>query len=187
MNSETAYLESIEKHFRAYKTLAEKAMEPLTEADLLWQPTPASNSIAIILNHLYGNMKSRFTRFLTEDGEKPWRQRDAEFSSPAGWQPDGEWKKQAMANWEEGWNCLFETIRNLEPEQLTREITIRHEPHLALDALNRQLAHYSSHIGQIVYLAKMLRGDQWQNLSIPKNGTDAFNTAMAKRFGNKKP
>jgi hypothetical protein len=183
MNTATAYLESIEKHFRSYKSLAEKAMDQLTEAEMLWQPTPNSNSIAIILNHLHGNMKSRFTNFLTEDGEKPWRQREAEFSSPAGWHPAGEWKRKAMDDWEDGWNCLFEAIKNLTPDTLLQEITIRNEPHLAMDALNRQLAHYSSHVGQIVYLAKMCREENWQNLSIPKGGTEAFNADMAKKFG----
>lgn len=160
MNTATAYLESIEKHFRSYKSLAEKAMEHLTETDLLWQPAPESNSIAIILNHLHGNMKSRFTNFLTEDGEKPWRQRDAEFSVPAGWHPAGAWKTIAMANWEEGWSCLLDTIRNLSPENLTNEVMIRQEPHFALDVLNRQLAHYASHIGQIIYLAKMCKAQK---------------------------
>jgi len=178
MPFEPEYLASIRNQFTSYKNLGEKALAQVTEDELYYQPNPESNSIAIIMQHLHGNMLSRFTNFLTEDGEKPWRQRDNEFNSPAGWHPAGE----LMKRWAEGWKTVFDSIDELKPEQVGSTVTIRDEPHLVLDALNRQLAHYASHVGQIVYLAKMIRGQQWLSPSIPKGASAAFNESMANKF-----
>jgi hypothetical protein len=174
MSFEVAYIRSIRSHFLAYKALGENAMAQLDVSDLFYEPAPGSNSIAIIVRHLHGNMKSRFTNFITEDGEKPWRQREEEFQSPAGYYPAGDW--------EAGWECLFQAIDSLEPSQLIHTVTIRQEPHLVLDALNRQLAHYASHVGQIVYIAKMIKGEKWTSVSIPKGGSDQFNKEMNQKF-----
>ena len=178
MPVETAYLNSVRKQFLAYKKLGDSAIAQLNGAELEYQPNPSSNSIATIIRHLNGNMKSRFTNFLTEDGEKPWRNRDKEFLSPAGYYPAGE----IVNLWEEGWTCVIDAIDKMAPEQLLETVTIRHEPHLAIDAINRQLAHYSSHVGQIVYLAKMIKGKDWVTLSIPVGESAQFNIDMSKIF-----
>lgn len=178
MPVETAYLNSVRKQFLVYKKLGDSAIAQLNEAELEYQPNSSSNSIATIIRHLNGNMKSRFTNFLTEDGEKPWRNRDKEFLSPGGYYPAGE----IVNLWEEGWTCVVAAIDQMEPGQLLETITIRHEPHLAIDAINRQLAHYASHVGQIVYLAKMIRGKEWVTLSIPIGESTQFNLDMSKKF-----
>jgi hypothetical protein len=127
------------------------------------------NSIAVIVKHMTGNMRSRFTDFLTSDGEKPDRDRDGEFREP----PVG--RDALIKLWEEGWNCLFAALDPLTDADLTRTITIRGEPHSVMQAINRQVAHYSYHCGQIVFLAKQLRADQWQSLSVPRGGSSGFN------------
>ena len=196
------YLESVVKRMMTYKVLGDMTFTQLEEKDFHFKPvvganvlnanlahlhqlsndgpsaaTPAaspeqSNSIAVIINHLSGNMLSRWTNFLTEDGEKPGRNRDEEFSEP------GAGKDQLLALWEKGWSCLVDTLRSLKEEDLLKTITIRHEPLLAIDAINRQLAHYPHHVGQIVYIGKMIRGAAWQSLSISKGASEAFNQFM---------
>ncbi|WP_431215224.1 DUF1572 family protein [Puia sp. P3] len=131
-----------------------------------------SNSIAVIINHMAGNMTSRWTNFLTEDGEKPGRNRDQEFTDPS------LGKEDLLALWEKGWTCLLDTLRSLREEDLMKTITIRHEPLMVVDAINRQLAHYPHHVGQIVYIGKMIRGEAWQSLSISRGASEAFNQFM---------
>jgi len=167
--SQLNYLESIHQLFRYYKSLGEKAMDQLSEAELSYQPEPESNSMDIIVKHLHGNMLSRWTDFLTSDGEKPWRNRDSEFEGNL------NTKAQVMNAWEEGWACLFNAIGALQPEDLHRIVYIRNEGHTVLEAINRQLAHYSYHAGQMVFLAKQVRGRGWQSLSIPKGQSQDFN------------
>jgi hypothetical protein len=163
------YLETLTRRLRYYKQLGEKAFEQLGEKDLHFQYNGESNSIAIIIQHISGNMLSRFTNFLTEDGEKEWRQRDGEFEEQK------LSKKELMLAWEKGWNCFFEAIGNLQDEDLLKIIYIRQEPLSVMDALNRQLAHYPHHIGQILYIGKMIKGPEWINLSIPKGQSENFN------------
>ncbi|ULQ53113.1 DUF1572 family protein [Flavihumibacter fluvii] len=178
MAFEAVYLQSVRKQFIMYKTLGENAIAQLSEQELYFQPESNSNSIAIIVQHLHGNMISRFTNFLTEDGEKPWRERDKEFLLPAGFNREGE----VAALWAEGWDCALNAIDQLTPAELGNTIKIRQQPLLVLDAINRQLTHYASHVGQIVYLAKMIKGAAWKSLSIPKGESDLFNQEMAKKF-----
>jgi hypothetical protein len=167
-----AYLESAIKRFMTYKVLGDMTFSQLEEKDFHFKPNEQSNSIAVIINHMSGNMLSRWTNFLTEDGEKPGRNRDEEFSEP------GARKDQLLALWEKGWSCLLDTLRSLKEEDLLKTIMIRHEPLLAIDAINRQLAHYPHHAGQIVYIGKMIRGAAWQSLSISKGASEAFNQFM---------
>jgi uncharacterized damage-inducible protein DinB len=174
MDVHQLYLESVLKRFSDYNRMAENAIAQLSPSECEIQPAPGSNSIAIICAHMAGNMLSRFTNFLTEDGEKPWRNRDNEFS-PVGCHPTGE-------NWHRAWKTLFDTLQQLRPEDLGKTVTIRREPHSVPDAINRQLAHYAYHTGQIVFLAKMIKGEQWKSLSIPKNGSDSFNKKMTEKF-----
>lgn len=169
------YLESAVKQFNYYKSLADKTFEQLTERELLWQMSPDANSISIIVKHMVGNMLSRWTNFLTEDGEKEWRNRDSEFEDAY------KTREELLKAWEIGWNCLFSALEKLTPEDLDKTIYIRNQPQSALDAINRQLAHYPYHIGQIVYLGTLIKGSEWKSLSIPKGGSKAFNKNM---FGN---
>ena len=167
------YLSCTIKRLRYYKLLGDKTFEQLGEPDFLYQPNAASNSIAVIIQHLHGNMLSRFTNFLTEDGEKAWRQRDAEFDT------FDITKEKVVSSWNAGWNCVFNALESLETGDLTKTIYIRTEPLLVYDAILRQLAHYPHHIGQILYIGKMLKGKDWKTLSIPKGGSNAFNIQMA--------
>ena len=169
MSNEESFLESSRKLFRYYKGLGEKAIEQLTDEQVLAKPNEASNSIALIIHHLSGNMTSRFTDFLTADGEKPWRNRESEFEETFA---D---KKAMMDVWEKGWVCLFNAIDALQPDDLSRIIYIRNEGQSVLEALQRQLAHYPHHIGQILYQAKILKGNDFKSLSIPKGGSADFN------------
>jgi hypothetical protein len=158
--------------FKYYKALGDKTFAQLSEEQIKWQPSPESNSITIIVQHMYGNMMSRFTNFLTEDGEKPWRKRDAEFEVM-------DISKQDLVDfWETGWSHVLNTINNLTDEQLNQPVTIRSEKLAAYDAILRQLAHYSYHIGQIVVIGKMIKDAGWQNLSVPKGGSHQFNQDM---------
>lgn len=170
--SAQAYLESVKKRLLYYKELADKTFTRLEEAEMHYQPDPESNSIALIIQHMAGNMLSRWTDFLHADGEKEWRNRDAEFEeqhfSKAG----------LLACWEKGWKCLMDALQSLQPEDLEATIYIRSEPLLLVDAINRQLAHYPYHVGQIVYLGKMLKQENWQSLSIPKGKSGQFNQQM---------
>lgn len=174
MNS---YLKSIRNQFMHYKMLGEKAMKQLPEKQLFWQYNKESNSIAVLVNHIAGNMLSRFTDFLTSDGEKPWRHRDAEFSNPF------QDKKEVMEHWNRGWDCLLNVLDNLTDADLERTVYIRNEEHTVIEAINRQLAHYPYHIGQLVFIAKMLKNEDWKTLSIAKNKSEEYNKL---KFSEKK-
>ena len=163
------YLESVKQQFGYYKSLGEKAMEQLEPEQLFIQANEDSNSIAMIVQHITGNMLSRWTNFLTSDGEKEWRKRDAEFEAVL------KTKEEVLQNWEQGWACLMNSIDHLNPAQLSGTVLIRNEPHTVIEAINRQLAHYSYHVGQIVFFAKQLKGDSFNSLSIPKNKSVEFN------------
>lgn len=175
--SEENFLVSSGKLFRYYKGLAEKAIDQLSDEQVLRKPNDASNSIALIVHHLSGNMLSRFTDFLTTDGEKPWRDREKEFDEGY---PD---KAAMMKAWHEGWVCFFTAFDSLKPSDLSTIIYIRNEGQTVLEALQRQLAHYASHIGQIIYQAKIVKGDGFTSLSIPKGSSKAFNEG---KFGQEK-
>jgi hypothetical protein len=166
---EAIFLESARKRFVEYKTLGEKTLAQLRAEDWHWRPNQSSNSIALIVQHLRGNMLSRWTNFLTEDGEKDWRQRDLEFEEGSLGPLD------LKSQWDEGWAALLDTLASLQAEDLSRIITIRSQPLTVIDAINRQLAHYSYHVGQIVFLGKWLAGDSWQPLSIARGASAAYN------------
>jgi len=165
----TSYLEDSVSVFRQYKKLAESAMAQVTEEQLFAALDDEMNSIAVIVKHMAGNMRSRWTDLLTTDGEKPDRDRDAEFISPP---PD-----RASLNrlWEDGWECIFSALASLSDSDLDRTITIRGEPHSVTQAINRQVAHYSYHCGQIVFLAKHFAHDRWKSPTIPRNRSAEFN------------
>jgi hypothetical protein len=166
----SSYLSSVIKQFQYYKMLGEKAMEQLPDEALFSQYNAESNSVAIIVSHIAGNMMSRFTDFLTTDGEKPWRDRDAEFEGKLSSRQD------LMKYWDKGWACLLQTLASLKDEDLETMIYIRNDGHTVTEALNRQLAHYPYHIGQIVYIAKMSADERWHSLSIPRNKSNDYNT-----------
>ena len=144
-------------------------MEQLPEEKLFWQPHPESNSIAIIVKHLSGNMLSRFTDFLSSDGEKEWRDRDSEFEN------DIPTREKLMQSWQKGWDCVLDSLESLTGTNLEQTVYIRREPHTVIDALHRQIAHYAYHVGQIVFIAKMAAGSSWTSLTIPKNASKAYN------------
>ena len=156
------YLQLTKKLLEHYKSLGEKAMEQLNDEALFWQYNEESNSVATLVKHIYGNIQSRWTDFLTTDGEKPWRQRDEEFVNLL---VD---RTVLMSKWEDGWSFLFNTLDSLCEDDLTREVYIRSESHTVMEAINRAMAHYIYHIGQIVYVAKIICDDQWHTLSIPR-------------------
>jgi hypothetical protein len=158
----TSYLEDALGIFRQYKKLGEDAMAQVTDAELNALIDDEANSIALIVKHMAGNMRSRWTDFLTSDGEKPDRNRDSEFVDAA------ESRAELMAQWEKGWDHVWRALGPLEDEDLTRTIAIRGEPHSVMQAINRQVAHYAYHVGQIVLLAKHFRSAEWRSLSIPK-------------------
>lgn len=163
------------KRFEYYKSLGDKTFEQLQDEDFYFRPSPDSNNIAIIIQHMYGNMLSRWTNLLTEDGEKEWRKRDAEFE-------DMQLSRQDLLSfWNEGWNCLFTALRALNAEDLDKTIHIRSEPLKVYDAIIRQMAHYPYHVGQIVTLGKMIRDKDFKSLSIPKGESQEFNQQMQQR------
>jgi uncharacterized damage-inducible protein DinB len=169
----TSYLEDALSLFRYYKLLAERAMAQVRDEDLFAALDEESNSIAVVVKHMAGNMRSRWTDFLTTDGEKSTRNRDDEFeAAPAS-------REQVMQLWESGWACLFAAIEPLTEADLTRTITIRGEPHSVMQAINRQLTHYPHHVGQIVLLARHFARDGWQSLSVPRRGSAEFNRQVA--------
>ena len=171
------YLEEARRQFRGHKRLAEGAMSQLRDEDFFVTIDPESNSVAILVKHLAGNMRSRFTDFLTSDGEKPDRFRDREFElNPATTRAD------VMHWWEEGWSCVFAAIESLKPEDVMRTVTVRGEPHTVLQAVNRQIAHYAQHTGQIVFLAKHLRSSEWKTLSVPRGKSEDYKTVAPKQF-----
>lgn len=169
------YLDEIRRQMRGHKRMAEAAMAQLDDADLFTLIDSESNSVAILVKHMAGNARSRFTDFLTTDGEKPDRFRDREFEISA-----TTTREEVMRWWEEGWSYVFSTLDSLKPEDLTRTVTIRQEPHTVLQALNRALAHYAQHIGQIVLLAKHLRSEEWKTLSIPRGKSEEFKNVAPK-------
>jgi len=170
------YLEEVFRQLRAYKRLAEGAIAQLQDKELFVTLDPESNSVAILMKHIAGNLRSRFTDFLTTDGEKPDRRRDQEFEmTPAATRTD------IMRWWEQSWEILFLTIMNLSPDDLERAVTIRGDPHTVLQALNRALAHHASHVGQIIFLAKHLRSTEWKTLSVPRGKSEEYNVEKAAR------
>lgn len=171
------YLDSTKKLFQYYRDLGEKALTQISDEHIHWQPSPESNSVAVIVKHLSGNMLSRFSDFLTTDGEKPWRDREAEFEN------DYADKTELLATWNAGWECFFNAINPLMENDLEKIVFIRNQGHTVLEALSRQLAHYPYHVGQLVYLCRILAGENWQSLSIPKSGSQAFN---AEKFAQDK-
>ncbi|GAA3512551.1 DUF1572 domain-containing protein [Aquimarina addita] len=176
MNSVT-YLDGIKKQFLYYKSLGQNTIDQTPDKQLFWQYDDNSNSIAIIIKHLWGNMKSRWTNFLTTDGEKEWRSRDEEFEN------DIQTKEELIEIWEEGWQCLFEALDSINELNFEQPIYIRNIEHSITEAINRQLAHYAYHIGQIVFIGKMCCGENWQSLSIPKGASQSYNK---KRFSTPK-
>jgi hypothetical protein len=169
----TSFLKDSLAIFRYYKRLAERALEQVNDADLFAVLDAETNSIAIIVKHMAGNMRSRWTDFLTTDGEKPDRNRDSEFEAPP------QTRTEVLALWEQGWACLFATLEPLIDADLTRTVFIRGEAHSVMQAINRQVAHYQYHIGQIVLLARHFAGDRWQSLTIPRNRSAEFNQRVA--------
>jgi len=174
------FLETTVRRLKYYKDLGNKTIEQLGDWDFHYQPNEESNSIAIIIQHMAGNMLSRWTNFLTEDGEKEWRQRDDEFAIH-------EYKKEQLLElWEKGWACFFDAVESLKKKDLKKIIYIRQEPLSVIDAINRQLAHYPYHVGQIIHIAKIIKGKNWNNLSIPKGQSQVYNdTAEIKDPANK--
>lgn len=168
---ENVYINSVIKQLNHFKSLADSTFERLTDDELNWQYNTETNSIATIAKHIAGNMHSRWTNMFTEDGEKAWRERDAEF--------EHEYisKVTLLGIWQNGWDCFFEAINALTEKDLERIIYIRNQEHTVIDAINRQMAHYPYHIGQIVLIGIQLKGAHWQSLSIPKGATEAFNKA----------
>lgn len=168
MNSD--YLESVKKQFEYYKMLGDKTISQLPDEKLFWQYNEESNSIAIIVKHLAGNMLSRWTDFLTSDGEKEWRHRDSEFEN------DIKSKEALVQKWNEGWNCLFDTLNSLKETDFSKTIHIRNQGHSVVEAINRQLAHYPYHVGQMVFIGKMICDEKWISLSIPKGNSNTYNS-----------
>jgi hypothetical protein len=201
------YLDSVVKRLLTYKVLGDRTFDQLEETDFYYVPqtgitgvtetagttgtsttgtreggkdSPVSNSIAVIIQHMSGNMMSRWTNFLTEDGEKEGRNREKEFSAST------LSREQLLSLWEKGWACLLDALLSLTEEDLLKTIHIRHEPLIAVDAINRQLAHYPHHVGQIVYIGKLIRGKDWQSLSIARGQSGQFNQQMQERHGSSK-
>ena len=175
------FLETVIQRVKYYKDLGDKTIKELTKEELHYHPNEESNSIAIIIQHMHGNMLSRWTNFLTEDGEKEWRQRDGEFEIH-----DSE-KETIIALWEQGWECFLNALNELKPGDLGKTILIRREALTVTDAINRQLAHYPYHVGQIVYIGKMLKNKEWKSLSIPRGNSKEYSSSglandPAKRF-----
>ncbi len=169
MTNKGSYLKSIKNQFAYYKLLGEKTIDQLSDDQLFWQMNSDSNSVAIIVNHLWGNMMSRWTNFLTSDGEKEWRKRDQEFEDVI------KTRVQLAERWSAGWNRLFEALEELNEGNMDTTIYIRNQGHTIIEAINRQLAHYAYHVGQIVFIGKMLKGNDWVSLSIPKGKSQEFN------------
>ena len=169
----TAYIQDSLSLFRYYQKLTERAMAQVGDDQLLTVLDPEMNSIAVLVKHMAGNMRSRFTDFLTSDGEKPDRNRDSEFVDPP------QTREALMKLWEQGWDRLFSALEPLSEEDLKRTVMIRGEAHSVMQAINRQLAHYTYHCGQIVLLAKHLASDKWQSLTVPRGKSDSFNRRVA--------
>ncbi len=165
------FLESSQKQFQYYKHLGDKTFAQLKEEELFWQFHADSNSIAIIVNHMAGNMLSRWTDFLHADGEKTWRQRDQEFEDVI------KTRKEMLARWEAGWKCLFDALATVNADNFEQLVYIRNQGHTIVEAVQRQLCHYAYHVGQITCMGKMLRGTEWQSLSVAKGASKSYNEA----------
>ncbi|MGZ8557539.1 MAG: DUF1572 family protein [Chitinophagaceae bacterium] len=172
--NEIIFLQSAVRQFRDYKLLAEKTFVQINDAGFHYQPNENTNSIAINITHLHGNMLSRWTNFLAEDGEKEWRQRDDEFET----HPYS--KEKLLQFWEEGWQILFNALGSINAEDLEKTIYIRSKPLTVIEAIHRQLTHYAYHTGQIVMMGKIIKGEEWQTLSIAKGQSGSYNSAMGK-------
>lgn len=166
---DNSYLKSAINQFEYNKSLGDKTFKQLTKDELFWQYNEESNSIATLVKHIAGNMLSRWTNFLTEDGEKPWRNRDDEFINTF------KSKQELIDYWEKGWHCLFNGLKNINDENKGTIVYIRNHGHTIAEAINRQLCHYSYHIGQIVVFGKMVKNEEWKNLSVPKGASKAYN------------
>ena len=175
MNLGNKYLKIIQERFKSVKGLGDKTISQLSEDEIHWIFNEASNSVAVIAKHLSGNMVSRWSDFLTTDGEKHYRNRDQEFEN------DIASKQELITIWEKGWNTLFETLDELGEQDLLKEICIRGESHTVLEAIERQMAHYSYHIGQIVFIGKQIKGKNWDSLSIPKEKSEEYLQQMLKK------
>jgi hypothetical protein len=169
MSAGQNFLDSARAIFRYYRELGDKALAQIGDEHIHLQPSAESNSVAIVVKHLSGNQLSRFTDFLTSDGEKPWRDREAEFEN------DYADKAALLAAWNAGWDCFFAATEPLTEADLERIVYIRNQGHTVLEALNRQLAHYPYHVGQLVYLCRLFAGANWESLSIPRGGSQTFN------------
>jgi len=173
--NEMIFLQSAIQQFSDYKALGDKTFAQLQDNDFHFQPNESTNSIAVIITHLHGNMLSRWTNFLTEDGEKDWRHRDDEFETHA------YSRRKLLESWEEGWKVVFNTLESLQPSDLEKIIYIRSQPLTVIDAIHRQLTHYASHAGQIVMLGKIIKNTEWQSLSIPKGESGKYNADLMKK------
>lgn len=169
MNASQNFLEITRKLFQYYKGLADKSMADLTESEIHFLPNEESNNICMIVKHMSGNMLSRFTDFLSSDGEKEWRNRDAEFEDTF------DTKAAMLEAWEQGWACVFDAMDSVSEDKVMDVVYIRNEGHTVLEAFTRQLAHYASHVGQIIYLSKIIQNQNWKTLSIARGGSAAFN------------
>lgn len=174
---QSSYLSSVKKQFEYYKLLGDKTFVQLTEEQIFWTSSIEANSVAIVVKHIAGNMRSRWTNFLTEDGEKEWRDRDNEFINSF------TTKEEVIAYWEMGWQCLFNAINSLKDKDLESIVYIRNHGHTVTEAINRQLCHYAYHVGQIVFLGKLLLDDKWQTLSVAKGASKVYN---AEKFSKEK-
>jgi hypothetical protein len=175
------YLNDARQTFRDHKKLAERAFAQLNDKEFFSIIDPESNSVAINIKHMAGNMLSRWTDFLTTDGEKPERNRDMEFVML----PETT-REDMLAYWEKGWQCMFDAIEPLQSDDLMRAVRIRGEDHTVVQAINRQIAHYAYHVGQIVFLAKHFKSNDWQSLSVPKNKSAEFNAYLDEKMKNRK-
>lgn len=176
MNIEERYLNTVIEKFKDVKNLGDRTIEQLTESELQWSMNEESNSIAVIMKHLSGNMISRWSDFLTSDGEKESRDRDSEFTD------DGASRQEMLEHWELGWETLLGTLSNLEGEDLRKTVRIRSEEHVVIEAIERQMSHYSYHIGQIVYIGKQIKGDDFDTLTIPKGQSEQYLNKMKRKY-----
>ena len=163
------YLDTVIRRVKYYRHLGEQAFEQLDEKDFDFQPSPESNSVAVIIQHMSGNMLSRWTDFLTTDGEKEWRKRDEEFDFHQ------YTRAQLIELWNKGWDCFIQALRSIREEDLLKTIYIRREALTVMDAVNRQLAHYPHHVGQLLYIGKIIKNENWKSLSIPKGQSEEYN------------
>ncbi|MCM3490136.1 DUF1572 domain-containing protein [Alkalihalophilus marmarensis] len=176
MNISEEYIRVVNARFQSVKDLGDKTLEQLSDEELLWSLNDESNSIAVIIKHISGNMVSRWTDFLTSDGEKEWRNRDEEFTVTT------YSKVELIEYWDNGWAIMLNSLTHLKEDDLLKTVYIRGEGHLVIEAIERQLSHYSYHIGQIVYIAKQIKGSDWSSLSIPKGKSEEFKRELMEKY-----